>query len=755
MTTTMREVIPSGNEYIAIATVEAFQGTAEAVSWPNVTGKPVVFPPETHNHASDSWLVNLVNPIYTHINDSNLHVTAAILLKIAGIADNANNYIHPVNHPASIITEDGTHRFVTDALIAFWNNKAEQSDIDTAIAALVGSAPETLNAIDEIATALQNNPDVITELLTSVGLRVTQFDFDSHANDGSKHVTQAILNKISSVETGATADQTGIEIRDLLDALFGNANWRTSGESMLLADPTTFVKATTDSFATVLTNAITNLNTRNYGSRKIVILLSNGVHNLGDDVFELIGQYNGRVVIEAVTAIPNAGSNQNAEIVLTGSGYFKMLNGFLNIDFSMIKITVLATHHLIPFNIDGNINFTTYRCCWNMINADAEATCIFMAGCRVTSYDDTFIGSDSQITNFVKFARGGDDAQGGIVQIFNAHFETNLFTNAVNGKGLVAFGNSEGVFTNKIANGAIDISANNGGSGVNVPVMTSGIVNNIAQTTADFVTEFNRAGTIYFAILPTASAAPSIEDIIAGTGATDYGNIDTNGLTIETANVIGLTAATAYKAYYFGRDELGNDTPVYMVSEFSTTNPFYEAIADGIADFIELNHAPGPDYTFKLIGSIPGRAVAFEGMGVRSNYRLGWYVYGNGNSEWSVSYGNTVFTPGIAYDGNIHTFELRADKKFYLDDVMFADASAVSWSGVIDVAMQLFRHLFSGTPYYTPATLRSYEYADATQGISGHITPQADGTLYDDINDVTYYNRGNGDNSTPLNVQTY
>lgn len=45
--------------------------------------------------------------------------------KLDGIAANANNYIHPANHPASIITQDASNRFVTDTEKANWNAKAD------------------------------------------------------------------------------------------------------------------------------------------------------------------------------------------------------------------------------------------------------------------------------------------------------------------------------------------------------------------------------------------------------------------------------------------------------------------------------------------------------------------------------------------------------------------------------------------------------------------------------------------------------
>jgi len=41
--------------------------------------------------------------------------------KLDNIQANANNYVHPSTHPAVIIEEDTTHRFVTDAQILAWN----------------------------------------------------------------------------------------------------------------------------------------------------------------------------------------------------------------------------------------------------------------------------------------------------------------------------------------------------------------------------------------------------------------------------------------------------------------------------------------------------------------------------------------------------------------------------------------------------------------------------------------------------------
>lgn len=54
--------------------------------------------------------------------------------KLAGIEDEANKYVHPSTHPASMITETSTRRFVSDDEKNTWNtvaDKADKSYVDT------------------------------------------------------------------------------------------------------------------------------------------------------------------------------------------------------------------------------------------------------------------------------------------------------------------------------------------------------------------------------------------------------------------------------------------------------------------------------------------------------------------------------------------------------------------------------------------------------------------------------------------------
>ena len=67
--------------------------------------------------------------------------TTAEKNKLSGIAAGANAYKHPSTHPATMITEDATHRFVTDTEKNNWNGKAEKThNHDASYLKLTGGA---------------------------------------------------------------------------------------------------------------------------------------------------------------------------------------------------------------------------------------------------------------------------------------------------------------------------------------------------------------------------------------------------------------------------------------------------------------------------------------------------------------------------------------------------------------------------------------------------------------------------------------
>ena len=80
----------------------------------------------SHRFVTDTekttWNVKASTAVVTQ--SANGLMSAADKKKLDGVAAGANNYQHPATHPASVIVQDSTHRFVTDTEKTTWNGKA-------------------------------------------------------------------------------------------------------------------------------------------------------------------------------------------------------------------------------------------------------------------------------------------------------------------------------------------------------------------------------------------------------------------------------------------------------------------------------------------------------------------------------------------------------------------------------------------------------------------------------------------------------
>jgi hypothetical protein len=137
---------------------------------------------------------------------------AADKVKLNGIATGANNYIHPDNHPASILIQDASNRLVTDTEKAIWNAKADYHDIyskietDARIQTVIGSAPAALDTLKELADALGNDVNFSTTVTTQLGNK-----FDKSGQTANRIV---ITDPSGNVTTTSGIDTTELSYLD-------------------------------------------------------------------------------------------------------------------------------------------------------------------------------------------------------------------------------------------------------------------------------------------------------------------------------------------------------------------------------------------------------------------------------------------------------------------------------------------------------------------------------------------------------------
>lgn len=106
-------------------------------NWNEIESKPATFAPSSHRHpatditqdasrrmVSDTQITNWNNKASTAVatQNSNGLMSAADKNKLDGVAIGANAYVHPNAHSATMITQDSTHRFVTNEEKAQWND---------------------------------------------------------------------------------------------------------------------------------------------------------------------------------------------------------------------------------------------------------------------------------------------------------------------------------------------------------------------------------------------------------------------------------------------------------------------------------------------------------------------------------------------------------------------------------------------------------------------------------------------------------
>ena len=166
---------------------------------------------------------------------SDQNFTIDHLNKLNGIDDEANKYIHPDSHAPSIITQDENNRFVTDAEKTKWNDKSEfdgdynkltnkpsipsitglatETFVNTKITGVINSAPDNLNTLKELATAVNNDPNFSNTITGELDTKVDKVEGKELSDN---NFTTAMKDKLLGIATGLSSDwKLGVENSDL------------------------------------------------------------------------------------------------------------------------------------------------------------------------------------------------------------------------------------------------------------------------------------------------------------------------------------------------------------------------------------------------------------------------------------------------------------------------------------------------------------------------------------------------------------
>lgn len=149
---------------------------------------------------SGKVLSTAIYPIVSQSEDGIM--LAADKVKLDGIANNANNYIHPASHPASIITQDITHRFITDDERNSWNSKLGVADIVQNAVTNVGNKPVAASVAKSLQDQVNTQKNRIGNIQI-VGIQTVDFNSGSSGSIKPNEIS-SIVQRTFSPMPGAT-----------------------------------------------------------------------------------------------------------------------------------------------------------------------------------------------------------------------------------------------------------------------------------------------------------------------------------------------------------------------------------------------------------------------------------------------------------------------------------------------------------------------------------------------------------------------
>ena len=142
--------------------------------------------------------------------------------KLDGIAENANNYTHPSTHEATMITQDATHRFVTDTEKSTWDAKSNLTLGTTSTTAAAGNHTHNYAGSSSAGGAATSANKVNTNLIIKLNGGTTEGTNLFTFNGSTAKTINITPNDIGAASISDIPDPAETITNEIIDSAFSS-----------------------------------------------------------------------------------------------------------------------------------------------------------------------------------------------------------------------------------------------------------------------------------------------------------------------------------------------------------------------------------------------------------------------------------------------------------------------------------------------------------------------------------------------------
>lgn len=252
------------------------------------------------------------------------------------------------------------------------------------------------------------------------------------------------------------------------------------------------------------------------------------------------------------------------------------------------------------------------------------------------------------------------------------------------------------------------------------------VTENTKGTEIKFTVDFDEKGTVYYVVLPSASTAPAVNDVIAADKKIAFAAAGTSAAQTAT----GLVSGADYVAYFVAVDEAGNISTLYSAPEFTTA----DVVAPLVLTMTPANGAVDVDADTDLVLTFD-EAVVISGLGHVIIREVATDII---VEDITVTGSNTTLTDDDKTATIERTITLGSETEYYVEisTGTFTDAALNKVAGIFGSDKWAFTTkdtveptLVETTPNYA-ATATPEITADATLSMEFDEGMKVSGVLY-------------------------